>query len=756
MKIKAVKQHDERDCGAACLSMIASYYGLQYPLEKFRDLTKTDRNGANLYGMVDAAKQIGLESDALQGDINELTDGINSNEIKFPFVAHTITQDGFLHYVVISSIKNNIVTVYDPAKGKRKISLEEFSHLWTGYIVTFEKTDKFKEGNYTKGTLFKFFGLLKGQKRFLVSVLIMSIFISLVGIMGTFIFQTVIDDFSYSQEEVNCYDEDCSDEDHIHEDDVQEIASENSNILETCMNVINDNAHDFSLFFKLLIGLYILQALIQFIRGYMLAIISKKIDISLMLSYYKHVIDLPVSKMNTRLTGEYISRFSDASTIRNAVSGATITLLLDTMMVILGGILLCDISVKMFLISLSMVIIYLIVVLCYKKPIKDINYEVMENNARVQSYLKESIDGSETIKANTSEVLVKEKTESKFNVLINKVLKASIIENSQDSLLDLVESVGTILILWVGFSLVKDNMLQIGALITFYALLSYFTSPIKNLIELQPMMQKALVAAERLNDILDSKKEELEYKDIKESINNIEFKNVDFRYGNRELTLKDISLSINKGEKVAIVGESGSGKTSLAKLLLRFYEHEKGSIKINNKDIKDFELGGLRKKIAYIDQNTFLFSDTIVNNIKLGNPDATLDEIKEVCKLSRADEFIEKLPQKYEEYLDENGHNLSGGQRQRLAIARALLKKPDLLILDEATSNLDTITEESIKNTIFNIDKELTCIIIAHRLSTIKNCDKILVMKDGCIVEVGNHNELINKKGLYYELCERQ
>lgn len=729
--MKYIKQHDERDCGAACLAMIAEHYGLSQPLAKYRELTRTDRSGTNLYGLVDGAGKIGLEADALEGSPDELFEGIESGEIEFPFVAHIVNEDAMLHFVVISGFKDGIFTVGDPGKGKIKYSIEKFSELWSGYIVTFRKTDKFKEGNFKEGSLRKFFGLLQGQYKLLAGIFCMSLVISGIGIAGSFVFKVIIDQFT---------------------------SGGNSDEI---IGWITGDLSSLKVFFIGIILLYILQGIIQFARGWLMSILARKIDMKLTLSYYNHLVDLPVSSISTRNTGEYLSRFSDASTIRNAVSGATLTLMLDSLMVLACGIILFMQNHLLFCISLIMIVMYGIIVISYRNAIKDTNQDVMENNARLQSYLKESIDGIDTIKANRAEELVKNKTKTKFVNLINAVFKNNIISVSQDSICNIIEQAGIIMILWAGFSMAQRGIITVGSLMTFYALLAYFTEPIKSLIELQPTIQTAIVAADRLNDILESKTEsaaQSRKKTVNKEISwdKIKFSNVNFRYGNQELLLKNISFEILKGQKIAIVGESGCGKTTLAKLLMRFYPPESGKILLDGKNISKYSLSQIRGSIAYVNQSTFLFSDSIKNNLLLGNPNASKEQLEKACKLSHVNEFIESLPMGYETFLDENGSNISGGQRQRIAIARALLTDPKLLILDEATSNLDTITETAVKNTIFDLDKELTCIIIAHRLSTIANCDKIIVMQNGRIKEIGTHNDLLQKKGIYYKMWNKQ
>ena len=716
MKYILIKQHDEKDCGAACLSMISSWYGLKLPITRFRELIKVDNNGASFYGLIDGALKIGLYAEGLDGTPDELLEEINKKEIVCPFIARLITYENFEHYVVVYKITNDKIIIGDPAKGIVKLPYGDFFNQWSGHIVTFELTDRFQKANECKGTLSKFFKLITRQYKLLLIVFMLSLIITSIGIMGTFIFQYIVDDVIAATD-----------------------LGENLNLV--CLA---------------LIFLYALKAVIQVIRGYLVALISKRIDVSLMLGYYNHVVELPVSFFGTRKTGEIISRFSDATKIREAISGATLTLMVDIVMVVFCGIILFSISNILFFIALVIMAIYSVVTLSFAKPIKEINQITMEDNAQVTSYLKESIDGIETVKSFNSEKLVVEKTEKKFMKFTDNVVKGSIIYSLQQSLVDVVASIGIVILLYFGTSFVLQGHLTLGALITFYSLIIYFLSPIKNLIGLQPMLQTAVVAAERLNDILELQKEVIDGINTSGTLKvDIEFRNIDFRYGNRELILENFNMQIKKCQRIAIVGESGCGKTTLAKLLMAFYCVENGKIILGDQPINELTPQFIRSRISYISQNIFLFSDTIRNNLLLGNENATQEEIVLACKLSLADSFINEMPLGYNTMLEENGNNLSGGQKQRLAIARALLKHPDILIMDEATSNLDTMTEQSIKNAISTLN-DMTCIIIAHRLNTIKNCDQIFVMDKGRIIENGTHKQLIDFNGVYSRLWKEQ
>jgi ATP-binding cassette subfamily B protein len=508
------------------------------------------------------------------------------------------------------------------------------------------------------------------------------------------------------------------------------------------------------------IALYAFQVLLGAFRTHMLLYMSQKIDINLILGYYHHVLNLPMNFFGSRKIGEIVTRFMDASKIREAITGASLTIMIDTVMAIIGGIILYTQNPQMFFVALIIVALYAVIVFLFNKPLRDVNRKIMEENAQLSSFLIESLNGIETVKAFNSERAANIETEKKFVKFQRAVFKMGWLDNLSGSLSGFVSAVGGIVILWIGAYNVMHGNLTLGGLMTFNALLVYFLDPVRNLIDLQPTMQTAIVASDRLGEILDlelEKSEKENRKIVPQSLcKPIEFKGVDFRYGTRQLVLQDINLKIAPGEKIALVGESGSGKTTLVKLLLNFYSWEKGDITIGDYNIRDISIELLREKIAYISQDVFMFSDTILENLALGMEYPDIEEIIRVATMTQAHDFINQLPLRYDTFLEENASNLSGGQKQRIAITRALLKKPDILIMDEATSNLDSITEKAVSRMIDEQTTDITTIIIAHRLSTIMRCDRIYLIDNGKIVESGTHSELIEKRGRYFELWREQ
>lgn len=788
MKFPHIIQHDEKDCGAACLNMIAEFHGCKYNLAEIRNLIKVDNQGASIYGILEGSKQLHLKSEALEGTPEELLQAVNNNEIKFPFIARIINEENFEHFVVVYKLKNNRLIVGDPAKQKTsKISIATFFEQWQNQIITFEKDKQFKKVNKRKGTVLKYFKYLRNQKKNFALIILISIIISFISIASSTIFDYILEDssnYDLTVTDYSDYDDEHSHDNHEEnsEDYASDVDEQKALLQEAIQNETDDseytdetdNDEDLNFFDNIedkfykffapainlitqnidsislaIIALVIFSGLLQLLRGYILSITSKKIEVPLTLDYHKHLIALPMNFFGTRKTGEVMSRFSDTSSIRSAISSTTLTIVLDSLMAIFIGAYLCSINVTLFFIALATVAVYAVTVIIYRKPIKNINHEILEKDAQVESYLKESIDGIELIKSYQLENRIIKKTAMLFNKLIDKVVKSSLINISLDAIITTITTIGTVCLFWAGTHLCFNNVIEFADLFAFYYLLSSFFTPVGNLIDLQPTFQTAIVAAERLEDVVSVEKETLDGTTNDILNGDIEFNNVNFRYGFRNLILDNINISIKKGQKVALVGESGCGKTTVAKLLMSFYQPESGEIKMNGKNISDIPKNVIRNSISYVPQNSFFFTDTIKNNLKYGNENATDDEIKDICVKCYADNFISEMPCEYNTMLEENATNLSSGQKQRLAIARALLKKPDILIIDEATGNLDAITENNIINTINSATENTTCLIIAHRLTTIKNCDNILFMNNGKIAEQGTHDELMSKNGLY-------
>lgn len=727
MKYYSVMAHDTTDCGAACIATVCKQYGLQVSIAKIRECSGTDKQGTNVYGMVKALEQFGFTTKAVKGDKNSIF-----TEFPLPCIAHVVVKGNMMHYVVIHKITKKYILISDPAKGLVKLSYEEFFgpdvfdentssnfYKWSGILIILKPNTYFKKGKQTKSIFQQYLYLIKPQKSLFIIILLASLMYNILGIGAAYYFQALIDYILPS------------------------------NLLKT-LTVISIGV----------ILLNIFKVLLDAFRNHLLIYLSQRLDISLLLGYYRHVVELPMNFFGTRKVGEIVSRFNDASQIREVLSSGIISIVMDTIMVIGGGILLYYQSPPMLGITLIIVILYMLVVVSYNKLFERLNREQMEDNAQLVSYLVESLNGIQTVKVYNAEGKINTKTEIKFVKSLKSVFNLSFAINIQNALKLFIQLVGEVVLLWIGGNNVIKGNMTVGQLITFNTLVMYFLDPVKNLIDLQPKIQTAMVATDRLNEImeLEIEKQEIESKKLNPDniFGDIEFKDVDFRYGKRKLVLSNINLKIKKGEKVAFVGESGSGKTTLSKLLLHLYTPEKGKIFIDNKNIDDIQIEKLRDRISYISQETFLFSGSILENLTLGLDNISLDEIIEAAKLSRADEFINELPLRYETNLEENGMNLSGGQRQRLAITRALLKKTDILILDEATSNLDSITERYIQKTLNEISNNMTVIFIAHRLSTIKNCDRIFVMQDGKIIESGTHNELVELKGMYSKLVNQQ
>lgn len=706
-----VKQHDMKDCGPASISTVAKHYGSKIPIAQLRELCETTISGTNLLGMISGAKEVGFDVECVRGDNDSL-----DAEFKLPAIAHVLINNSIPHFVVIHKITKNQVLVADPLNGLESYSKDDFIKIWTGVLIFLTPNEDFKIYKDYKEGIRRFLPLLKEYKLVLFQIFLTSIFITAIGILGAYYFQYLIDNI----------------------------------IKYKLVNKLNIMSLG-------LIFFYIFSSLLDFARRNLLLILNKKLDETLFSSYFNHVIALPMKFFNSRRTGEITSRFTDASKVKEGISGAIITILLDSVILFISSFILYSQNLLLFKITLFLVPIYIVIILGFQKTFDNLNHKLMENNASLTSFIIESFRGIETIKSFGTQKETMSKSQTKLNKYLNSAFKYGFIDNIQTVIKTFVQLVGAVIILWFGAKSVISGDITTGQLVTFNVLLAFFLEPLQNLVNLQSSIQSSHVAAERLAEILDISPEE----DFKKGFylnsfnldGDIKISNLNFRYGSNPLTLKNINLTIKKGEKVAFVGKSGSGKTTLLKVILKFFNFESGNISINNYSINKICASEIRKKIGYIPQNNFFFNDTIYENLCLGHKHKpNLEDVIEICKMTKIHDFIEKLPLTYNTILEEDALNLSGGQRQRLSLARALLKGVDILIMDEATSNIDPTTEKDIHWTLNNQLENMTTIMISHRLNMTKDVDTIYVMENGEIVESGNHSTLLSNKGPYYEL----
>lgn len=714
-KLKYIEQYDEKDCGPTCLAMISQYFGKRVSIPRLRDWAKTDKLGTNLYGLIHAAEKIGIELTGMRVDtFSEL------KKVNLPIIAHIINQQGYEHFVVIEKIKKNKLYIVDPGKGRYRLTENEFRNIWTNIVILAEKRDDFTTNNDAPSYSAIFIDIFKQNYINLLVIVLFSIGINIVGILGALFFKNLTD--------------------HI-------IPS----------NLVN-SLHIFGL---AILFIYIINTIVMYIRYQLILKLSLKIDINLMKDYFYHVMHLPTGFFDTRKSGEILQRFMDISKIREVLSSSTVTLIVDSLMMIIGGILLYLQSPILLSVTVFFIPLFIIGAYALKKPFERYNQKSSENEAELSSYLIESFEGNQTIKSFQSENEIYNKGVNKFNQLIGNLLKLGHFSNIQLTYNNFLKLFISVIILWLGGFLVIQNKMSLGSLLAFNVLTVYYLGPLERLINIQPSLQASFVAARRIAEITDLDREENLYTNslpyhFKKSIN---MKNISFQYGFRKTTLKNINLEIKKGQKIAIVGESGSGKSTIGKLLARYYDANVDEILIDQQNIKKIKISELRKEIGYVSQDTFLFADTIRNNLRNGiNKHRTEKEIMQACKLSESWDFINQLPNQLQTMLEKGGANLSGGQAQRLSIARTFLKNPSIFVFDEATSALDSATENKIMNHLDALiqEEEKTAIVISHKLSTIKNADMIYVLKDGKIAENGTHESLIKKQQVYYHLWRLQ
>jgi ATP-binding cassette, subfamily B, bacterial HlyB/CyaB len=707
-----VEQAEEMDCGAACLAMICRHYGIPMTLGKLRELANVTTQGATLDSLARAGESLGFTTRGVQCTFDALLG------FELPFIVHW---EGY-HYIIVYGVSKRQVWVADPAIGFKKMSVEDFERGWSGTCLLFTAGQDMVQLAAARSPWIRFVGYLRPYKKILAHLFLATFVIQILGIVPPMIIQNILDGV-----------------------------------------IVHQNL---SLLHLLITGLIISSLFTQImatIRAYLANFMMRNMDFAMMSQFFKHTMSLPFSFFAKRKTGDILARFQENATIRAFLTESTVTTILNLLMVFIYFSIMFMYNVKMTLVLIAFVIPIMGLTVLVTPKIKNYAREAFTASTDAQAFLMEALGGVETVKGMGIERPVRLKWEKKYVKALEVQYRAQSFSILVGLGSQLLNAATTIAIMWVGANLVLARELTIGQLIAFNALMGSVLAPLMGLVGLWNRLNDAGVAMERLGDVLDMEPEQ-KPADLSSRVvlpdfqGDIRLDGVYFRYGGSETAyvLENISLDIKPGELVAIVGRSGSGKTTLAKLLVGFYPPSEGKIVVDGYDMSVIDKGYYRAQVGYVMQSNLLFSGTIAENIASGDESPDRRRIEEVAKMADAHPFISKLPLGYEQIVGERGVGLSGGQIQRLCIARALYHDPRLLVFDEATSALDTQSESNIIGNMSEILKGRTAVIIAHRLSTIMRADKILVLYEGAIVEQGRHDELVERKGMYYQLVQKQ
>ncbi len=691
-----IKQHDISDCGAACLASVSSYFGHSLPISRVRQYAGTDSKGTNLAGMLDAAEKLGFLTKAVRVNKESL------GEVPLPAIAHLTIKESWHHFVVLYKIRKKNVTVMDPATGKlEKWNREEFSAKWTGIILLLEPAENFIKGNEKVSIWERFIKLTEPHRSILIQSLTGAIFYSILG-LGTSIYVQKLIDYVIPTGNVKLL-----------------------NIMSLSLLLI--------ILFRIIIG---------YLKNLFMLHTGQKIDAMLILGYYRHLMLLPQRFFETMRTGEIISRVNDAVKIRAFINNVAVELLVNLLIIIFTFSLMFIYSWEMALRMTLIIPLFLLIYALYNKLNKKYLRLTMEQSAVLESHLVESINTIGTLKRFSAG----QKENMKFEFHLVPLLKSSFSANkiniSAGSLNDLLSGTFLLILLWTGSYQVLGQKMTPGELMSFYALLGYMLGPLSSLIQANRFIQDALIAADRLFQILDLEQEndndnmiEIRPDDIKK----ITFEKICFRYGAGKNILSNLDLKIETKKINGISGDSGSGKSTLLALLQKVYTPSSGRIFLGDYDLSFIKKYSLNKIMASVPQKTDIINGSVAENIAIGDLHADMARIIQVCHEAGIMDMIENLPHGLLTLLGENGVKLSGGELQKIAIARTVYCDPEIFLFDEPSAAMDQLSENNLKSLILYLKKKgKTIILISHRKSTLDICDTIQEIKDGKVLITEN------------------
>jgi ATP-binding cassette subfamily B protein len=706
-----VQQIDEMDCGAASLAMICRHFGRRVSLAHIRQLCHTSHDGTTLKAISHAASELGLAARALKVSLRNLP------QMPLPAIIHWAGN----HWMVLFDVSEKFVRVADPATGLRRIPRAEFDQKWSGYAALFDYTTAFEkapEGRPAVAWMLPFFAKYRVS---LLQAFFLAALVSALQLVFPVCTQVVVD---------------------------RVIVEQDINLL--VVSAIG------------LVGAGVFILLTSLIEQYLLSFATVHIDTAILDFLMRQLLALPMSYFNSRRTGDLQRRLEGAREVRLFMVHHGVGAVLAVIQIIGCLTLMGLYSVKLSAVFLLTLPLYAALMYFSVKVLRPLFADLEEGHGKYSSHQIDAIKGIEAVKAAAAETAFRDRMLNEFLTLSRKRFRGNFLLMSYDSAIQTISLLSTALFLWVGAHMVIQGQISIGGFVAFNALLAMAYGAVLRTLGVWDELQIMIVQLNRLSDIFEQEPEQgrdrTKLKPVAALDGHIELRNVSFRYGGPEAPhiLEGINLEIAPGKTVAIVGRSGSGKTTLIKLVAGLIEPTTGSILFDHVDLKTLNYREVRRKIGLVLQENHLFSDTILRNISFGDPDPDFDRVLRAAQLANAHDFIARLPLGYETQIGETGLALSGGQKQRICIARALYNDPPVLIFDEATSALDSESERAIQENLGRLMAGRTSLVIAHRLSTIRDADSILVLEKGKVAEVGSHDELMARRGLYFYLSSQQ
>jgi ATP-binding cassette subfamily B protein len=705
-------QTEAKDCGPTCIKIIAKHYGKIINTQQLRTLSETTRGGSSLLGLSDATESIGLKSLGVKLSFDQLQNA------PLPCIIHWNKN----HYVVLYKIKKNTVYVSDPSHGLITYTFKEFIKGWIGnnanestedgIALLIEPTPLFYQEEFDKDEKFGFAFISKylfKYKKFILQLIIGLLAGSLLQLVFPFLTQSVVD-----------------------------------------VGIKNQDINFVYLILFAQLFLFLGKASLDIIRSWILLHLSTRINISLISDFFIKLMKLPISYFDVRMTGDLLQRINDHKRIERVLTTTSLTTIFSFFNLIIFSLVLGYYSIEIFGVFLLGSVLYVAWVLFFFKRRKELDYKRFSEISQEQSKVIELINGMQEIKLHNAEKRMRWNWEYVQARLFKVATKNLALEQTQNVGSNFINEIKNMLITILSAKLVIDGNITLGMMMAISYIVGQLNSPISQLISFLRDLQDAKISIDRLGEIHNMQNEE---EHTSETISiipdnaSIHVNNLTFRYvGALDPVLKNLNVSIPSNKVTAIVGTSGSGKTTLMKLLLHFYKLDKGEIKINNFNLDNISQKVWRDQCGVVMQEGYIFNDTIAKNIAVGADYIDKEKLNHSIEVANIADYINSLPLGYNTKIGNEGSGLSTGQKQRLLIARAVYKDPKFLFFDEATSAFDANNEKIIMQNLNTFFKNKTVVVIAHRLSTVKNADQIIVLEQGNIVEVGNHQNLVSKK----------